>query len=51
VKGVSAGKWRRAFEAPELLGLVNAFEHDLAIPEGRLEPARPTPTRGRRGMR
>ncbi len=46
VKGVSAGKWRRAFEAPELLGLANAFEHDLAIPEGRLKPARPAPTRG-----
>ncbi len=51
VKGISAGKWRRAFEAPELLTLVNAFEHDLAVPEGSLKPARASPTRGRRPTR
>jgi len=51
VKGISAGKWRRAFEAPELLTLVNAFEHDLAVPEGRLKPVRAAPARGRRPTR
>ncbi len=46
VKQISAGKWRRAFEAAEVLSLYNAFEHDLAVPDGRARPARQAPTRG-----
>jgi len=45
LKSVSAGQRRRAFEAPELLALVNAFERDLAVPEGQSKPVRPAPTR------
>lgn len=48
LKGVSAGQRRRAFEAPELLALVNGFEHDLAVPEGESKPVRPAPSRGGR---
>jgi len=45
LKSVSAGQRRRAFEAPELLALVNVFERDLAVPEGQSKPVRPAPTR------
>jgi len=48
LKCVSAGPRKRAFEAPDLLQLVNAFEHDLAVPDGESLPARPVPTRGGR---
>jgi len=45
LKSVSTGPRRRAFEAPDLLKLVNAFEHELAVPDGESKPARPAPTR------
>ena len=48
LKSVSAGQRRRAFEAPELLALLDAFERDLAVPEGESKPVRPSPTGRRR---
>jgi Fic family protein len=45
LRSISTGPRRRAFEAPELIQLVNAFEHDLAVPEGESKPIRPAPTR------
>lgn len=45
LKSASAGKWRRAMEATELLALISDFERDLAVPEGDSRPARPAPTR------
>lgn len=48
LKSLSAGQRKRAFEAPDLLQLVNAFEHDLAVPAGESRPVRPAPTRGGR---
>lgn len=44
LKQVSLGRRNRAFEAPELLNLVNAFERELAIPESAGKPA-PAPPR------
>lgn len=49
VKNISAGKWRRAFEASEVITLLNAFELELAISDGKKRPARPAPERGRGG--
>ncbi len=46
LRSVSAGPRKRAFEAPDLLQLLNAFEHDVAVPDGESRPARPAPTRG-----
>lgn len=49
VKQTSIGKRYRAFEAVELVRLVDAFERELAIPEDGSSPTRPAPTgRGRR---
>jgi len=48
LKSVSTGPRRRAFEAPDLLRLVNAFEHEFAVPDGESKPACPAPTRRRR---
>ncbi len=48
LKSISTGPRRRAFEAPDLIQLVNAFEHALAIPEGESRPVRPAPTQGQR---
>lgn len=39
VKVTRAAKWRRTFEAPELLDLVAAFEKDLALPDEAATPA------------
>ncbi len=43
VKQMSLGRRNRAFEAPELLSLVNSFERELAIPDVGGRPARPAP--------
>jgi hypothetical protein len=48
VKQVSVGKRNRAFEAVELVRLVDAFERELAIPDGGTHPGRATPTGGGR---
>ena len=49
VKQTSIGRRNRAFEAVELVHLVDAFERELAIPEDGAPPRRPAPTgRGRR---
>ncbi len=40
---VTLAKRNRAWEAPELLALVDEFERDLATPEGDGGPARPAP--------
>jgi len=44
VTQVSVGKRNRAFEAVELVRLVDAFERELAIREGGTRPGRPGPT-------
>ncbi|HEX9243983.1 MAG TPA: Fic family protein [Anaeromyxobacter sp.] len=41
LKQVSLGRRNRAFEAPELLNLVSAFERELAIPDTGGSPPRP----------
>jgi Fic family protein len=43
VKQVTLGRRNRAFEAVELVKLIDAFERELGIPEGRDKPSRPTP--------
>jgi len=43
VKQVTLGRRNRAFEAVELVQLIDAFERELAIPEGRDKPSRPAP--------
>ncbi len=48
VRAMTLARRNRAFEAPELLALVNGFEEELALPEGGGRPKRPAPTRGRR---
>jgi Fic family protein len=48
LKQTSIGRRNRAFEAVELVRLVDAFERELAIPEDGESPRRPAPTaRGR----
>ncbi len=48
VTQVSMGRRNRAFEAKELLQLVNAFERALATRDDEDQPSRPAPARRRR---
>ena len=43
VQSLTLARRNRAFEAPELLALVNAFEEELTLPEGESGPRRPAP--------
>ncbi len=44
MKQTSIGRRNRAFEAVELVRLVDAFERELAIPGDGASPKRPAPT-------
>ncbi len=45
---ITVGRRNRAWAAKDLFGAINAFEWEIATPDDRLEPRRPSPTRGRR---
>jgi Fic family protein len=43
LKRLNAKKWGRLWEAPDVFRLLDAFERELATPEGSGKPARPAP--------